>query len=236
MSGNLRFIILLALLLPTTLKAGTTGKIAGRILDASTNEPLIGATISVKGTTIGTVTDIDGYFSINNLPPGKYSIVVGFVGHRKFTTTDVIVKIDLTTQVNAKLQQEAIQSDDVVVTAERPIVQKDLTSSSVTVTSEELKRIPTENLFQVVNLQAGVVDGHFRGGRSNEVAYLIDGVLVTDPYNGGMSVEIANTAIRELEVISGTFNAEYGQAMSGIVNTVLEEGSDKYHGSLSVYR
>jgi outer membrane receptor protein involved in Fe transport len=230
-----RILILSFFFIPLILKAGTTGKISGRVVDATTNEPLIGANVSVKETTLGTMTDIDGYYTINNIPPGKYSVVVGFVGFRKFTMTDVVIKIDLTTQVNPKLQPEAVQADEVVVVAERPLVQKDLTSSSVTVTSEELQRIPTENLSQIVNLQAGVVGGHFRGGRSNEVAYLIDGVLVTDPYDGGMSVEVSNTAIRELEVISGTFNAEYGQAMSGIVNTILEGGSENYHGSLSLY-
>ncbi|MCX6121229.1 MAG: TonB-dependent receptor [Ignavibacteriales bacterium] len=230
-----RLLVVSFLLFPVMADAGQTGKIAGRILDAATNEPLIGANVSVKETSLGTITDIDGYYTINNIPPGKYSVVVGFIGYRKFTMTDVIIKIDLTTQVNANLQTEAILSDEVVVMAERPIVQKDLTSSSVTVSSEELKRIPTESISQVINIQAGVVGGHFRGGRSGEVAYLIDGVSVNDPYNGSMPMQIDNSVVREMEVISGTFNAEYGQAMSGIVNVVTSEGSSSYHGSISAY-
>jgi len=215
--------------------AGQTGKIAGRVVDAETHEPLVGANVMLVGTNLGTVTDIDGVYSINNIVPGRYSVAVSFVGYRRVTVTDVVVKIDLTTAVDVKIPSEAIAGEEVIVRAERPMVQKDLTSTSVTVSAEELKRIPTENLGQVINLQAGVVGGHFRGGRSNEVAYLIDGISVSDPFNGQMSLEIENSAIREMEVISGTFNAEYGQAMSGVVNVVLQEGGEKYHGSISAY-
>jgi outer membrane receptor protein involved in Fe transport len=231
----LKSFLLIILLFPWNAHAGTTGKIAGRILDAKTNEPLIGANVIVQNTSRGSMTDIDGYYTINNIMPGKYSVVVSFVGYRKFTMTEVLVKIDLTTLVDAQMQSEVILGAEVIVRAERPIVQKDLTSSSVTISSDDLKRIPTENIGQVVNLQAGVVSGHFRGGRSNEVSYLIDGVSVIDPFNGQLSVQIDNSSIREMEVISGTFNAEYGQAMSGVVNVVTQEGSPQYHGSISLY-
>jgi len=230
-------LVLLAALVSVHLTAfsGQTGKIAGRVVDATTGESLIGANVILLGTTLGASTDIDGFYTINNIPPGKYSVVVNFIGYRRLVTTDVIVKIDLTTRVDAKLQPQAIEVGEVVVRAERPIVQKDLTSTSVTMSSDDLKRIPTESVGQVINIQAGVVGGHFRGGRSNEVAYLVDGVTVNDPYNNQRSIEIDNTSIREMEVISGTFNAEYGQAMSGVVNIVTQEGSQKYRGSLSVY-
>ena len=230
-----RLFMTLFLLFSAFAQAGQTGKIAGRVVDASTNEPLVSANVVVQGTTLGSATDVDGFYTINGIPPGTYSVVVNYIGYRKFTMTNVRVNIDLTTRVDVKLQPEAIQVGEVIVRAERPLVQKDLTSTSVTVSSEELKRIPTENIFQVINLQAGVVGGHFRGGRSNEVGYLVDGIAVNDPYNGSMALQIDNTAVREMEVISGTFNAEYGQAMSGIVNVVTPEGSQSYHGSLSAY-
>lgn len=95
--------------------------------------------------------------------------------------------------------------------------------------------MPVENVSQIVNLQAGVIDGHFRGGRSNDVAYLIDGVAVTDPFNGGFNIEVENTSIRQMEVITGTFNAEYGQALSGVVNIVTEGGSNKFRTDVSGY-
>jgi outer membrane receptor protein involved in Fe transport len=95
--------------------------------------------------------------------------------------------------------------------------------------------MPVENISQVINLQAGVVDGHFRGGRMGEVAFLVDGVSVTDAFNGGFGIQLENSSIREMEVISGTFNAEYGQAMSGIVNIVTQDGSSKFNMNASAY-
>ena len=92
--------------------------------------------------------------------------------------------------------------------------------------------MPVENLSQVINLQAGVVGGHFRGGRSGEVAYLVDGIPVNNPMSGNAGLIPENSSVREMEVISGTFNAEYGQAMSGVVNIVTQDGSSEVHGSV----
>ncbi len=228
-------LLFLLLFISASAVAGQTGKIAGRVTDGANKDALIGATVMLEGTTIGTTTDADGFYTINNIAPGTYTVVVSYIGYRKTTISNILVRIDLTTRVDAAMQSEAVQAQDVVIVAQRPLVQKDLTSSSVTVSSDELKRIPTENIFQIVNIQAGVVGGHFRGGRSDEVAYLVDGVAVNDPYNGSMAFQIDNNSIREMEVISGTFNAEYGQAMSGVVNIVTPEGSSSYHGSLSTY-
>lgn len=85
-------------------------------------------------------------------------------------------------------------------------------------------------------MQAGVVQGHFRGGRSTEVSYMIDGVQTTQSFTRTTSsVEVEPEAVQDLEVITGTFNAEYGKAMSGIVNMVTKDGGAKFHGSFSGY-
>ena len=73
---------------------------------------------------------------------------------------------------------------------------------------------------------------HIRGGRSNEVAYMIDGMLVQDPLLGGLATNINNDAIQEMSLLSGTFNAEYGNALSGVVNVVTRNGTDDYSGKL----
>jgi outer membrane receptor protein involved in Fe transport len=95
--------------------------------------------------------------------------------------------------------------------------------------------LPVEDVQSVINLQAGVVDGHFRGGRIGEVKYLIDGVSVNDVYSGEATMQASTNSIQELQVITGTFNAEYGQAMSGIVNQVTKIPEDHYNGSFSAY-
>ncbi len=214
---------------------GTTGKLAGRITEAETGEPLVGANILIEGTQRGAACDLNGYYFVHNLPPGVYTVLVSMIGYQTVKAQNVKISIDLTTELNLKLSSEVLEAGEVVVVAERPMIQKDLTSTSTVVSSTEIKLMPVENFNQVINLQAGVVGGHFRGGRSNEVAYLVDGISVTDAFNGGVGLEIENAIIREMEVISGTFNAEYGQAMSGVVNIVTQDGGDQYHGNASVY-
>lgn len=235
LSRSLFATALLVILCNAVLFAGTTGKVAGRVIDKETKEALIGVSVIVLGTNFGAATDLEGDYYINNLPPGRYSIVVSSVGFNKVTVENVIVKIDLTTRVDVELTTTAVNIGEIVVQAKQPLITKDLTASSSIVSSEEIKLMPVENIHQVINLQAGVVNGHFRGGRSNEVSYLIDGVTVTDVFNGGLSVEVENNSIRQMEVISGTFNAEYGQAMSGIVNIVTKDGGSRFEGSVSAY-
>lgn len=220
----------------SVLFAGTTGKIVGKVTDEQTGEAVVGANIVIEGTFLGAAADLDGFYSISNVPPGTYRLIVSAVGYQKTIVENVLVKIDLTTRIDVKLSSSVIQlNQEVVVTSQRPLVQKDLTSTSVTISSDDIKMMPVESIGQIVNLQAGVIDGHFRGGRSNDVAYLIDGVAVTDPFNGGFTVEVENSSIRQMEVITGTFNAEYGQALSGVVNIVTEGGSDKFKANVSSY-
>jgi len=234
-SRHLSALLLATILCAGLSFAGQTGKIAGHLIDAQTREPLPGASIVIEGTRLGAAANLEGYYFINNIPPGTYTVSVSLVGYQKALVRNVQVKIDLTTALDVKLSSVSIEASEVVITAERPLVQKDLTSTSVVVSSDELKVMPVENFDQVINLQAGVVGGHFRGGRSDEVLYLVDGVSVTDPYNNGRGFTVENTSIRQMEVISGAFNAEYGQAMSGVVNIVTQEGASSYHGSLSGY-
>lgn len=233
---NKILILITVLISSVSIFAGTTGKIVGHVNDKETGEPIVGANIIIEGTYLGAATDLDGFYSISNIPPGEYRVIFSAVGYQKIIVEKVLVKIDLTTNVDMQLGSAVIQlGQDVVVTSQRPLVQKDLTSTSVTISSNEIKMMPVESIGQIVNLQAGVIDGHFRGGRSNDVAYLIDGVAVTDAFNGGFGVQVENSSIRQMEVISGTFNAEYGQALSGVVNIVTQSGSDKFEGYVTGY-
>jgi outer membrane receptor protein involved in Fe transport len=236
LSGSvLQLSLILLLFASSFINAGTTGKLAGKVIDSETKEPVIGATILLTGTNYGAVADLDGYYYINNISPGIYSVVVTSIGYHKVTIQKTSIKIDQTTRLDVSITPTSINLGEIVIQAKQPLVTKDLTSTTAIVSAEQLKTMPVENLNQVVNLQAGVVNGHFRGGRTGEVSYLVDGVTVTDVFNGGLSVEVENNSIRQMEVISGTFNAEYGQAMAGIVNIVTKDGDSKYEGSASAY-
>jgi outer membrane receptor protein involved in Fe transport len=115
------------------------------------------------------------------------------------------------------------------------LVRKDLTSTEETISGDNISMLPLEDVSSVVNLQAGVVDGHFRGGRSNEVKYLVDGIAVNDVYSGQSSLSPEINSIEEVQVITGTFNAEYGEALSGVVNQVTKIAGDKFDGNISYH-
>ena len=110
-----------------------------------------------------------------------------------------------------------------------------MTSTEETISGDDISMLPLEDVSAVVNLQAGVVDGHFRGGRGNEVKYLIDGVPVNDVYSGQSSLSAEVNSIEEIQVLTGTFNAEYGEALSGVVNQVTKIAGDKLNGNFSAY-
>jgi hypothetical protein len=212
--------------------AGTVGKVAGRITDAESGDAVIGAAVLIVGTTSGAAADLNGDYFILNVPPGLISVQISALGYAPQTIQNIQVISDQTSTVNVQLIPQSIQSKEVVVVAERKLVQVDRTFATSTVGAQDLGTLPITNLTQAVELQAGVVDGHFRGGRSSEVLYLVDGVSVTDVYDNTQGTQVDNHVVEELQVISGTFNAEYGQAMSGVVNIVTKEGGEQYHGSV----
>ncbi len=218
--------------------AGTTGKLVGRVTSKVTGEPLIGANVILEGIGMGTATDIEGRYVILQIPPKKYDIRYTMIGYQDVIMRDVRVFVDLTTTIDAELNEGVIGMEAVDVTAERPMVQVDVTYSQASISSDEFEMLPVEEFEDIIALQAGVVesggDMHVRGGRGGEIAYMIDGITVTDPFNADMAVEIENNAIQELQFISGTFNAEYGQAMSGIINIVTKDGDfNRYNGNVS---
>ena len=219
--------------------AGTTGKISGKVVDEN-NQPLIGCNIVVKGTSLGAATNIKGEYFILNIPPGKYDLTASMIGYGTVTVEGTLVMVDLTAKTNFFLKPETIEGDVITVTAEKPTVRLDQTSMSAVVSSEDIENLPVTDVGDVIELQAGIVRDpnggfHVRGGRSSEVSFWVDGVATTDSYDGSSGLEIENAGIQEVQVISGTFNAEYGQAMSGIVNVVTKDGGLNYEGNLDFF-
>ena len=230
---------ILCLIFLQLMFAGTTGKISGKVVDEN-NQPLIGCNIVVKGTSLGAATNIKGEYFILNIPPGKYDLTASMIGYGTVTVEGTLVMVDLTAKTNFFLKPETIEGDVITVTAEKPTVRLDQTSMSAVVSSEDIENLPVTDVGDVIELQAGIVRDpnggfHVRGGRSSEVSFWVDGVATTDSYDGSSGLEIENAGIQEVQVISGTFNAEYGQAMSGIVNVVTKDGGLNYQGNLDFF-
>ena len=234
-----RYIILLILMVHL-LTAGTTGKLTGLISDKDSGEALIGCNVIVADTDLGTASNESGEYFILNIPPGLYTIKFSMIGYESLIIQNVNVSIDKTTRMNAALGTEVIEGSEVVVTAERKLIQFDVTQSEARITADELDVMPVTEVKDVLRLQGGITQDaggglHMRGGRSSEISYMVDGVPMTDAYDGGISVKIENNNIQELQVISGTFNAEYGRSLTGVINMVTKDGGDKFEGFINVY-
>ena len=204
-------------------------------MDATDGQPLPGVNVVLEGTVQGSSSDVEGDYFILNIRPGTYIVRASFIGYASVVVQNVQVSIGQTTLVDFNLQEEIIEGEEIVIIAEKPLVQHDLTSSVISISASELETLPVLNFSDVVALQAGVVDGHFRGGRSGEVSYLVDGIPINDVYNQSFAYEVQNNAIQEVNIISGTFNAEFGQAQSGVVNIVTKEGGNHLEASGNFY-
>ena len=232
---------LILLLLPfNSIFAGTTGKIAGKVIDKNTGESLPFVNITIEGTNFGAATDIDGNYVILNIQPGKYNIKAQYIGYQAVVVENISVSIDLTTNVDFELSESTVELEEIIVQGNQDFIKKDVTSSQSLISADQIQQLPVTELDDILQLQAGVTRGangdfHIRGGRTSEIAYWVNGISITDAYDNSRGIQIDNNSIQELQVISGTFNAEYGNAMSGIVNTVTKEGGRDFHGSIQVF-
>ena len=250
----LSLIIVLALALALPLSegfAGTTGKITGRVTDR-TGGPLPGANVVVEGTRRGAMTDADGFYVVLSVAPGKYSLTASMVGYNKVTKQNANVTVDYTTRVDFSLDEQAIEAAEIVVTAERPPVELDKTSTKYIVDASDIAQTPiVKTTGEMVSLQPGVdMAGTYsvRGSdislgvqpnawgtqtvASNDVYVLIDGVRV--PNNDGHSAilftGVNKSAVQQISVETGVSAAEYGDAQGGTINIVTQEGASSYHG------
>lgn len=227
------------------------GKLSGEIRDAKTGERLPGVAVRIDGTTLGGVSDIDGKYFVLNIPAGKYSVTASYVGYAKYLVSNVEINIDRTTQLDIKLKQSTLEMDEVVVVAEKPKIIKDQTSSATTIDDEQIAAAPIEGLRGILDLTAGFQKNEkgtysVRGSGSYEVNYQINGVdqinsATTSP--GSFGVEKADNSwkydvnpigVQQMQLISGGFSAEYGNAQAGVVKVVLKEGSPRLSGEVRV--
>ena len=181
-------IISILVLTPYVLLAATTGKMSGRIIDFNTDAPLFGVNIVLKGTDMGASCNEKGIYFILNVPPGRYTLEATMIGYKKMVIEDLRVIVDHTTEANFKLETTILLGEEVVVVAEKPLIQKDVTSTLKTMDYKDIENMPVNSYQEVLNTSTGVIFTgddenqvlHVRGSRSGEVIYLIDGFAVDD--------------------------------------------------------
>jgi hypothetical protein len=235
-----------------------TGTVAGTVLDADNQITLPGVNVAVVGFPYGAATDEHGRYRIIGLPPGVYTLRASFIGYADVVVEDVRVQIGLTTPVDITLREEALGiGGEIVVTAERPPVQRDRTASVQYLGLREIEQLPVTSTREALFVQAGVFfdaeplrgglggSGRgepryaVRGGDQTEVIWFLDGhrthsLIEGRADRGGSYTTVNHHAVQELQILTGGFNAEYGGAQSGIVNVVTREGRDRIEGSLEM--
>lgn len=232
----------LLLFLSSVSFAGETGKIAGKITDSVTKEPLIGANVMLIAKWVdgekqpssmlyGASSDLNGEYFILNIPPGLYDVKVSYVGYKMRIVTKVAVDVDKTTTVDFSLETEEIKTNEVTVVAFSPkTVEPDVTATKQVYNMRDVQSIAgVADISDILQLQADVVDDHFRGGRVGESQYLLSGGSIVNPLSNSRAFNPIVTGLQQVEVYTSGFSAEYGNAQSGVVNMMVREGGDTWN-------
>jgi len=253
------FVALVVILASTSVWAGSTGKIQGRVTDAETGEPLIGANVLVANSQLGASTDEEGRYVILQVPPGIYTLTAHYIGYQKINVTEMRVNVDLTTTQNFAMPFAMIQGAEVTVVADRPMVRADVTSTRRSINSDEISSTPSAiSTRDILGSQGGVylapvaervslgggvsfepkdpsLKGmNIRGSRGGDAIILIDGFPATHPVYGGFDIMNLNVEdIENIEILTGAFSAEYGQGESAVINITTKSGGDEYRGSIN---
>jgi hypothetical protein len=218
----------------------STGKLAGKVTDARTGDPLPGANVLIVGTELGAATNAKGEYFIINIVPGTYDVRVSFVGYATQIIKDVRIVAGITKELNVALEEATAELKEITVTSQRTFFEQKATNTVKVIDKEEISRVPVRGVQKIAALNAGVVmaegsggvDGNatinVKGGRGNEVLYIIDGVVQNDPYWNSAFTQVSNSAIEQISFQIGGFEAKYGQAQSGIINVTTKSGSSQY--------
>jgi CarboxypepD_reg-like domain/TonB-dependent Receptor Plug Domain len=225
---------LLCLSMTISAQAGTVGKIAGNVKDAQTGESLPGVNIVIQDSKMGAATDPSGDYFILNVPPGIYNVEASMVGYTTLSKAQIEVNIDRTVRVDFSLSPTTIQGEEVTVVAEREVVHMDMSASQVAISQQQVYEVPlVVSMPQMINLQAGVENMIIRGGGLDQTGMVVDGLRMDDNESNEPMLMVNLSAMQEVNIIKGGFNAEYGNIRSGLINVVTKEGSwSRYNGSL----
>ncbi len=233
---RLPLLVLLAVLVGAPFAAAqTAGKISGRVVDAA-QQPIPGATVYVVETSRGATTDTDGYYTIVNVGAGTYTLRISFLGYTPQVVENVDVNIGQTTTINATLEDETAEIGEVVVRAERPIVETDVSNSRVNVGQEEIEALPVASVASVVGLQAGAQGLAVRGSGSDEISFQVNGLTLRDERNNAPVTNISLASVQEVQVQTGGFNAEYGNVRSAVINVITKEGDPRRYEADAIVR
>ncbi len=232
-------LFLILLLIPIILSSNQSSSLSGYIKDASTGETLIGATVYVKGTRHGAYTNKAGFYTIRGIPEGEYTLNVSMVGYKKLEEK-LVLKTAQTKRIDRKLTPSVLQTDEVLVIAERQADKKEIVISRTNVPVRQLKQLRfggEADLFRALQFLPGVLTSsmisnglYIRGGSPDQNLVLLDGATVYNPSHLFGFFSTFNTeALKDVELLKGGFNAEYGGRLSSVINITQKDGNREYY-------
>ena len=229
------FFLFIAAFFSNVLYAGTVGTLEGIVRDK--DNVIVGATVLLIGTSIGRASDVDGRFLIYNIPAGKYSVRIQMIGYKTMVLGNVQIHADIKTRLDIVLTPSAVELEENVIVVDRPLLQRDILGTIHVVRGDDMKLLPVTTFQEVLSYKPGTtVEGNVRGGKATEVLYLIDGLPAQNFMAGGSGADLPMDAITEIAMQTGGFDAEYGNAQSGIVNVVTKSGSNEFDGQVNMTR
>ncbi len=228
------------MILPCVLFAQSAGKIEGVVTDKETGAPVFGCQVTIEGTRLGNISNEEGHYFILNVPPGLKTLLFGYTGYATARVEDVRIQAGNTSTVDVVMETAVFELEAIVFAVEsEPLVPRDNVQTKQRIPNDFSSAMPVNRIEDALGLRAGVVQdaaGKFsiRGSRLGEEAVYIDGILVRayseQAYlsdritSDNTPLVMGKNAVEEVNVITGGFNAEYGQAQSGVINIIAREG------------
>jgi hypothetical protein len=232
-------LVVWALILQGTFQVAlcdSKGKIAGRVRDSQTGQPLPSVNVTIERTNLGAATDVAGDYYIINIPPGIYSVKASVTGYTSLVQSGVRVDIDQTTRLDFTLTEQSVELQEIVVVAGRPTIQMDIGGSKDLLDGSEIASLPVSEFKEVLDKEAGMKEADMRGlfirgERESAMSLRIDGMETRDNLDNQVETRVNPDALEEASVMKGGYGAEYGNASSGVINLVMKEGGSTYEGT-----
>ncbi|MEN8208816.1 MAG: TonB-dependent receptor, partial [Candidatus Fermentibacteria bacterium] len=234
----LHFPVIISLLLISGIaSAVTTGTIAG-FVSSSSGDVAVGASVVIEGTPFGSMTDGNGEYYIPRLSPGTYTVTARMMGMGSFTKEGVTVVSGQISRIDFSLEEFTTGETVIQVSDQRSLILENIPSTIHVIDRSEIETMPVSGVLDIVQRQPGITaqggEIHVRGGRSGEVAFLLDGVSMRSPVTNAFVSSVPLSALSEASIITGGLSARYGNVMSGVVNLVTKEGGSSYEGEFHV--
>ncbi len=228
------------------------GTIKGKVVDSETKSPLIGASVMLVGTRRGSVTDTDGNFTIDNVPVGNYALKFSSIGYKPLSKTDVIIKSDRITFIEAELVITTISSKDIIVTAGYFSQVEDKPGGTINFSTEEIRRSPGSagdvsriigGLPSIAKVNDQLNSLIVRGGSPAENGFYIDNIEIPNinhypiPGSSGGPIGLLNVDfIQDVTFSAGGFSALHGDRLSSIMDVSFREGNrDELDGEIGIH-